>query len=183
MLGCPSDPVSHLVKEEFDTLYSLLSELEPRERCCTVKDWSSGGQVLLDFLKVTRKFKYLSEGSLEPTKYNFEEIHMQLSSLCTRIEGLPSVTAQDRLCQYELAQRCANYLKVATLELYHFTDHVADESHSLLTICPRHRAEYTLVPEATISGEASKERLVLRTRLRRPDFGDSGIREFLGHST
>ncbi|KAK3748691.1 hypothetical protein QZH41_006283 [Actinostola sp. cb2023] len=61
---------------------------------------------------------------------------------------------------------------------YHFTDHVADESHSLLTICPRHRDEYTLVPEATISGEASKERLVLRTRLRRPDFGDSGTRAF-----
>jgi len=45
-----------------------------------------------------------------------------VSSLCTRINSLPSDTTKDMLCQYDMAKMCANFLKIVMRELTDVTD-------------------------------------------------------------
>ncbi|XP_067040500.1 nuclear pore complex protein Nup98-Nup96-like isoform X1 [Acropora muricata] len=111
-----------IINAEYDILKSLLGELEPRDRSSTVKDWATGGQVFLDYLSLVDKFQDIATGKLVPTKYDFEDIHEDVSALCTRINSLPSDTTKDMLCQYDMAKMCANFLKIVIKELTHVTD-------------------------------------------------------------
>ncbi|XP_015778613.1 PREDICTED: nuclear pore complex protein Nup98-Nup96-like, partial [Acropora digitifera] len=111
-----------IINAEYDLLKSLLGELEPRDRSSTVKDWATGGQVFLDYLSLVDKFQDIATGKLVPTKYDFEDIHEDVSALCTRINSLPSDTTKDMLCQYDMAKMCANFLKIVIKELTHVTD-------------------------------------------------------------
>jgi len=111
-----------IINAEYDLLKSLLGELESRDRSSTVKDWATGGEVFLDYLSLVDKFQDIATGKLVPTKYDFEDIHEDVSALCTRINSLPSDTTKDMLCQYDMAKMCANFLKIVIKELTHVTD-------------------------------------------------------------
>ncbi|KAK2556110.1 Nuclear pore complex protein Nup98-Nup96 [Acropora cervicornis] len=105
-----------IINVEYDLLKSLLGELEPRDRSSTVKDWATGGQASFFRLPFScgqvsrhRNGKYLKffrlcglhfpiltgMGKLVPTKYDFEDIHEDVSTLCARINSLPSDTTKD----------------------------------------------------------------------------------------
>lgn len=127
-----------IINAEYDILKSLLGELEPRDRSSTVKDWATGGQVFLDYLSLVDKFQDIAMGKLEPTKYDFEDIHREVSTLCTRVNSLPSDSTKDMLCQYDMAKMCANFLKIVMKELTDVTD---DEE----AILPTH----VLAPQVT----------------------------------
>ncbi|XP_078371007.1 nuclear pore complex protein Nup98-Nup96-like isoform X3 [Oculina patagonica] len=127
-----------IINAEYDFLKTLLGELEPRDRSSTVRDWATGGQVFLDYLALVEKFQDITKENFVPTKYDWEDIHAEVSSLCRRINNLPSDTPKNMLCQYDMAKMCANFLKIVMNEL---TD-LADEREALL---PTH----VLVPHVT----------------------------------
>lgn len=127
-----------IINAEYDVLKTLLGELEPRDRRSTVRDWATGGQVFLDYLALVQKFQDITKENFVPTKYDWEDIHVDVSSLCTRIKNLPSDTPKNMLCQYDMAKMCANFLKIVMNELADLTD----ESEPFL---PTH----VLVPHVT----------------------------------
>jgi len=127
-----------IINAEYDVLKTLLGELEPRDRNSTVRDWTTGGQVFLDYLALVQKFQDITKENFVPTKYDWEDIHVEVASLCTRINNLPSDTPKNMLCQYDMAKMCANFLKIVMNELADLTD----ESESVL---PTH----VLVPHVT----------------------------------
>ncbi|KAJ7381695.1 Nuclear pore complex protein Nup98-Nup96 [Desmophyllum pertusum] len=71
--------------------------MEPRDRSSTVRDWATGGQVFLDYLALMEKFQDITKEKFVPTKYDWEDIHAEVSSLCTRINSLPSDTPHEHV--------------------------------------------------------------------------------------
>ncbi|XP_027054850.1 nuclear pore complex protein Nup98-Nup96-like isoform X1 [Pocillopora damicornis] len=127
-----------IINAEYDFLKTLLKELEARDRSSTVKDWATGGQVFLDYLSLMEKFQDISKENFVPTKYDWEGIYAEVTSLCSRINSLTSDIPKDMLCQYDMAKMCANFLKIVLKELTDLTD----EGEALL---PTH----ILVPHVT----------------------------------
>ncbi|PAA53029.1 hypothetical protein BOX15_Mlig024537g1 [Macrostomum lignano] len=71
------------------------------------QDWQLGGQLYLDFLQLLDRLDSAeTDRQLEP-----EEAQASLTSLCSRVAALPSATVLQRVCQTELAQRCAHLLR------------------------------------------------------------------------
>lgn len=52
-------------------------------------------RVVQQTIAVCLTHSFLSQGKLVPTKYDFEDIHMEVSPLGTRINSLPSDTTKD----------------------------------------------------------------------------------------
>ncbi|XP_022108489.1 nuclear pore complex protein Nup98-Nup96-like isoform X2 [Acanthaster planci] len=117
---CHSVIVKHLaadaiISENYNYLLGLLKELVPSERSITIQDWTTNGQVFLDFINIVQRLDHLQH--TEPTVYELEKLYPDVASLCSRVGSVTCRTAKDRLCQSEMAKRTANVMKaVLTLQ-------------------------------------------------------------------
>uniref|UniRef100_A0A0K8U4G4 Nuclear pore complex protein Nup98-Nup96 n=1 Tax=Bactrocera latifrons TaxID=174628 RepID=A0A0K8U4G4_BACLA len=99
-----------IINDNLDYLHDLLSQFEGAEASKTIKvpNWSSQGQIFLDFIDINEKFKSLKSLKTEADiEARWENLKPQLADLCSRINLLPCPTAKHRLCQSEIAQNLA----------------------------------------------------------------------------
>ncbi|XP_033244064.1 nuclear pore complex protein Nup98-Nup96-like [Drosophila miranda] len=97
-----------LINGQTDYLHRLLIQFEDTEGCSSgirVPNWANQGQIFLDFIDISSKFKQIRNvQNIEDIKARWENLKPQLSELCSRISLLPCPTAKHRLCQTEISQ-------------------------------------------------------------------------------
>ncbi|KAH8278767.1 hypothetical protein KR018_008952 [Drosophila ironensis] len=87
-------------------LRSLLIQFEDAHgNGVRVPNWANQGQIFLDFIDISGKFKSIRNvNSIADINARWENLKPQLSELCSRICLLPCPTSKHRLCQSEIAQ-------------------------------------------------------------------------------
>lgn len=108
-----------IINENHDYLLEFLEGLSSPERSVQIQDWEAAGRVFLDYIRVIQSLRDIQQ--LESPGYELERLHLEVTSLCSRIELIPCFTAKDRLAQSEMAKRVANILR-AVLGLQQGTD-------------------------------------------------------------
>ncbi|XP_041462451.1 nuclear pore complex protein Nup98-Nup96-like isoform X3 [Lytechinus variegatus] len=104
-----------IINESYGFLKGVLDELSYVERSSLIQDWSTNGQVYLDFININERLVEL--GRREPTTFEVEKLHPDIASLCLRVGGVYCQTVKDRVCRSEMAKRTANMMKaVLTLQ-------------------------------------------------------------------
>ncbi|ALC47795.1 Nup98-96, partial [Drosophila busckii] len=95
-----------IINNNLDYLYSLLSQFEcSDDGCVKVPNWTNQGQIFLDYIDISGKFKNIHNvNSLTDIHARWENLKPQLSELCSRISLLPCPTAKHRLCQSEISK-------------------------------------------------------------------------------
>lgn len=107
--------VHHLATEAVidDKLGELAELLRPlAEHSSQIQNWSTGGKVFHDFLRVCDTMKKATQGDLGT--YDLEAIRPAVLSLCGSISSLVCKTPRDRLCQAEIAKKTAMVLQLIT---------------------------------------------------------------------
>uniref|UniRef100_A0A2K6BHK7 Nuclear pore complex protein Nup98-Nup96 n=1 Tax=Macaca nemestrina TaxID=9545 RepID=A0A2K6BHK7_MACNE len=66
-------------------------------------------------------------GQVDCSGYDLEQLHIKVTSLCSRIEQIQCYNAKDRLAQSDMAKRVANLLRVV-LSLHHAPDRTSDST-------------------------------------------------------
>ena len=89
-----------------------MSELGAPGNSANVDGWSTGGQIFLDFINLTRALTELA--NTDASAYDVERLQADVTSLAHRIGQMKCVTSQQRLAQAEMAKRVANVLKTLT---------------------------------------------------------------------
>lgn len=70
-----------------------------------VPNWTNQGQIFLDFIDITAKFKQIHNvNSIADINARWENLKPQLSEICSRISLLPCPTSKHRLCQSEISK-------------------------------------------------------------------------------
>ncbi|XP_035288063.1 nuclear pore complex protein Nup98-Nup96 isoform X2 [Anguilla anguilla] len=115
-----------IINENHDYLLEFLEGLSAPERCVQIQDWPTVGRVFLDYIHIIQTLRAIQQ--LESPGYELERLHMEVTSLCSRIELIPCSTAKDRLAQSEMAKRVANILR-AVLSLQQGGDSASGRSH------------------------------------------------------
>ncbi|XP_033631554.1 nuclear pore complex protein Nup98-Nup96-like isoform X1 [Asterias rubens] len=104
-----------IINENYDYLLGLLKKVVPTDRSIMIQDWTTNGQVFLDFINIVKRLENLQHSN--PTVYELEKLYPDVASLCSRVGSVTCCTAKDRLCQSEMAKRTANVMKaVLTLQ-------------------------------------------------------------------
>ncbi|XP_001358641.3 nuclear pore complex protein Nup98-Nup96 [Drosophila pseudoobscura] len=97
-----------IINGQTDYLHRLLIQFEDTEGCSSgirVPNWANQGQIFLEFIDISSKFKQIRNvQNIEDIKARWENLKPQLSELCSRISLLPCPTAKHRLCQTEISQ-------------------------------------------------------------------------------
>ncbi|KAJ8412445.1 hypothetical protein AAFF_G00127810 [Aldrovandia affinis] len=115
-----------IINENHDYLLEFLEGLASPERCVQIQDWDTSGRVFLDYIHVIQTLQAIQQ--MEGPGYELEQLHMEVTSLCSRIELIPCCKAKDRLAQSEMAKRVANILRVV-LSLQQGGESTPDQSH------------------------------------------------------
>ncbi|XP_012673966.1 nuclear pore complex protein Nup98-Nup96 isoform X2 [Clupea harengus] len=104
-----------IINDNHDYLLHILEGLAVPERHAQIQDWDVSGRVFLDYIHVIQTLQSIQQ--MEGPGYELERLYTEVTSLCSRIELLPCVSAKDRLAQSEMAKRVANILRaVLTLQ-------------------------------------------------------------------
>lgn len=115
-----------IINENHDYLLEFLEGLSAPERCVQIQDWPTVGRVFLDYIHIIQTLRAIQQ--LESPGYELERLHMEVTSLCSRVELIPCSTAKDRLAQSEMAKRVANILR-AVLSLQQGGDSASGRPH------------------------------------------------------
>lgn len=119
-----------IINENYDYLLSYLKELSPPERSSTILNWSTGGQVFLDYIHISQTVEHVIKG--EVSAYDLEKLHPQLVTLCRRLSSIRCSNARDRLCQAEMAKKTATLLRA----VYTLQQARAGNKASVYTLAP-----------------------------------------------
>ncbi|KAH8268625.1 hypothetical protein KR026_010539 [Drosophila bipectinata] len=95
-----------IINGKLEYLHSLLIQFEDTEgSSIRVPNWANQGQIFLDFIDISAKFKHIrSVTNIADINARWENLKPQLSELCSRISLLPCPSSKHRLCQSEIAQ-------------------------------------------------------------------------------
>ncbi|XP_060650222.1 nuclear pore complex protein Nup98-Nup96 isoform X1 [Drosophila nasuta] len=95
-----------IINNKLEYLYNLLSQFEQDDRHeVKVPNWTNQGQIFLDFIHISAKFKQIHNvSSIEDIHARWENLKPQLSEICSRISLLPCPTSKHRLCQSEISK-------------------------------------------------------------------------------
>lgn len=95
-----------IINGKMKYLHSLLIQFEDTEgSSIRVPNWANQGQIFLDFIDISAKFKQIrSVTNIADINARWENLKPQLSELCSRISLLPCPTSKHRLCQSEISQ-------------------------------------------------------------------------------
>ncbi|XP_076158509.1 nuclear pore complex protein Nup98-Nup96 isoform X1 [Alosa pseudoharengus] len=104
-----------IINDNHDYLLHILEGLAVPERHAQIQDWDVSGRVFLDYIHVIQTLQSIQQ--MDGPGYELERLYTEVTSLCSRIELLPCISAKDRLAQSEMAKRLANILRaVLTLQ-------------------------------------------------------------------
>ncbi|XP_071485377.1 nuclear pore complex protein Nup98-Nup96-like [Diadema antillarum] len=104
-----------IINESYGFLKGVLDELSFVERSSVIQDWSTNGQVYLDFININKRLEELR--GRDPTTFEIEKLHPDIASLCLRVGGVYCQSVKDRVCRSEMAKRTANMMRaVLTLQ-------------------------------------------------------------------
>ncbi|XP_068154231.1 LOW QUALITY PROTEIN: nuclear pore complex protein Nup98-Nup96 [Drosophila tropicalis] len=93
-----------IINNKLDYLHSMLRQFECSQQV-KVPNWANQGQIFLDFIDISTKFKQISNvNNIADIHARWENLKPQLSDLCSRISLLPCPTAKHRLCQSEISE-------------------------------------------------------------------------------
>lgn len=97
----------------YDYLEGLLKELTVGDRHKSVANWSTGGDVILEYLGVVRQVNDIVAARDPSIGYHLERLQPQLKDLCMRIMLMSAVTALDRYVdgQFRYKQKSLELLK------------------------------------------------------------------------
>uniref|UniRef100_A0A2K6U901 Nuclear pore complex protein Nup98-Nup96 n=1 Tax=Saimiri boliviensis boliviensis TaxID=39432 RepID=A0A2K6U901_SAIBB len=112
-----------IINEKYDYLKGFLEDLAPPERSSLIQDWETSGLVYLDYIRVIEMLHHIQQ--VDCSGYDLEQLHIKVTSLCSRIEQIQCYNAKDRLAQSDMAKRVANLLRVV-LSLHHAPDTTSD---------------------------------------------------------
>ncbi|KAH8312552.1 hypothetical protein KR044_011366 [Drosophila immigrans] len=95
-----------IINNKLEYLYNLLSQFEQDDSHeVKVPNWTNQGQIFLDFIDISAKFKQIHNvHSIEDIHARWENLKPQLSEICSRISLLPCPTSKHRLCQSEISK-------------------------------------------------------------------------------
>lgn len=99
-----------IINENYDYLKGILDQMSLPEHSSVILDWTSGGQVYLDYIHLSQTVDKILKG--EVSAYELEGLQPEVTSLCNRLSNLHCNTAKDRLCVSEMAKKTANLLRV-----------------------------------------------------------------------
>ncbi|XP_076969861.1 nuclear pore complex protein Nup98-Nup96 isoform X1 [Tamandua tetradactyla] len=108
-----------IINENYDYLKGFLEDLALPERSSLIQDWDTSGLVYLDYIQVTEMLHHIQQ--VDCSRYELEQLHTKVTSLCSRIEQIQCYNAKDRLAQSDMAKCIANLLRVV-LSLQHAPD-------------------------------------------------------------
>ncbi|KAK2583571.1 hypothetical protein KPH14_009516 [Odynerus spinipes] len=101
-----------VINENYEYLHSLLKPLIPEECSSIISNWSHQGQLLWDYIEMTTQIQNLLHSSDScAINYKLELLKPRLTSLCSKIDQFPCLTAKHRLCQAEIAKRTLHLAK------------------------------------------------------------------------
>ncbi|BES93176.1 Nuclear pore complex protein nup98 [Nesidiocoris tenuis] len=109
-----------IIEMNYDYLEGLLKELTVGDRHKSVANWSTGGDVILEYLGVVRQVNDIVAARDPSIGYHLERLQPQLKDLCMRIMLMSAVTALDRLARSEMAKRTVDLIQ--NLVIAHFQD-------------------------------------------------------------
>ncbi|CAB0020377.1 unnamed protein product [Nesidiocoris tenuis] len=109
-----------IIEMNYDYLEGLLKELTVADRHKSVANWSTGGDVILEYLGVVRQVNHIVAARDPSIGYHLERLQPQLKDLCMRIMLMSAVTALDRLARSEMAKRTVDLIQ--NLVIAHFQD-------------------------------------------------------------
>ncbi|XP_062384841.1 nuclear pore complex protein Nup98-Nup96 isoform X2 [Sardina pilchardus] len=112
-----------IINDNHEYLLHILEGLAVPERHAQIQDWDVSGRVFLDYIHVIQTLQSIQQ--MDGPGYELERLYTEVTSLCSRIELLPCVSAKDRLAQSEMAKRLANILR-AVLALQQGGDATSD---------------------------------------------------------
>ncbi|XP_036674150.3 nuclear pore complex protein Nup98-Nup96 [Drosophila suzukii] len=95
-----------IINGKMEYLHSLLIQFEDTKgSSIRVPNWANQGQIFLDFIDISAKFKQIRNvTNIADINARWENLKPQLSELCSRISLLPCPTSKHRLCQSEISQ-------------------------------------------------------------------------------
>ncbi|KAH8388442.1 hypothetical protein KR093_006383 [Drosophila rubida] len=95
-----------IINNKLEYLYNLLSQFEQDDNHeVKVPNWTNQGQIFLDFIDISVKFKQIHNvHSIEDIHARWENLKPQLSEICSRISLMPCPTSKHRLCQSEISK-------------------------------------------------------------------------------
>ncbi|XP_017084133.2 nuclear pore complex protein Nup98-Nup96 [Drosophila eugracilis] len=95
-----------IINGKMEYLHSLLIQFEdPEGSSIRVPNWANQGQIFLDYIDISTKFKQIRNvTNIADLNARWETLKPQLSEPCSRISLLPCPTSKHRLCQSEIAQ-------------------------------------------------------------------------------
>nr|XP_050853044.1 nuclear pore complex protein Nup98-Nup96 isoform X1 [Vespula vulgaris] len=101
-----------IINENYEYLQSLLNPLVPEECSSIISNWPNQGQLLWDYIEITTQIQNLLNSSDScAINYKLELLKPRLTSLCSKIDQFPCLTAKHRLCQAEIAKRTLHVAK------------------------------------------------------------------------
>ncbi|XP_047352980.1 nuclear pore complex protein Nup98-Nup96 isoform X1 [Vespa velutina] len=101
-----------IINENYEYLQSLLNPLVPEECSNIISNWPNQGQLLWDYIEITTQIQNLLNSSDSCTiNYKLELLKPRLTSLCSKIDQFPCLSAKHRLCQAEIAKRTLHVAK------------------------------------------------------------------------
>ncbi|PNJ51639.1 NUP98 isoform 1, partial [Pongo abelii] len=86
-----------IINENCDYLKGFLEDLAPPERSSLIQDWETSGLVYLDYIRVIEMLHHIQQ--VDCSGYDLEQLHIKVTSLCSRIEQIQCYSAKDRLAQ------------------------------------------------------------------------------------
>ncbi|KAF6205861.1 hypothetical protein GE061_020035 [Apolygus lucorum] len=130
-----------IVNENYDYLEGLLKELATDERYKDVTGWSTGGEVVLEYLGVVRQVNQVVAARDPSIGYHLERLQTQLKDLCLKIKLMKANTHLDRLSRGEMAKRTGDLLQNLVIT------HCSDESSAGLNVLGHLMSELPLTSD------------------------------------
>jgi len=126
-----------IIDENYNMLHQLLSDIAIPERSCTIRNWTSGGKVFLDYILLKQKLDSIKQKQTEITNYHLEDLETDVITLLNRINIMPVNSSTERLCQSDMARACSKMLKlVFSLKSTDGVDDSDDPAWSAMKVAP-----------------------------------------------
>lgn len=98
-----------VLRENYDTIEKLLGELILSEKA--ISNWNHRGNVIWNYLNVSKRIEQLMEAEDDNIKYYLEQLQPVMVAVCENALFLPTTTAKERLCQAEISSRMVQYVQ------------------------------------------------------------------------
>uniref|UniRef100_A0A1B6CZW3 Nuclear pore complex protein Nup98-Nup96 n=2 Tax=Clastoptera arizonana TaxID=38151 RepID=A0A1B6CZW3_9HEMI len=100
-----------VIDEKYDYIASLLQPFTIEGRSKEISGWNNQGSLIWDYLNIVQQVNFIVSKRDPAVGYELEKLQPQLSSICARINLMPTPTAKHRLAQVEIAKRVVHLVR------------------------------------------------------------------------